>query len=200
MFIIKLKQIKIPALAESLRAGKTIVIPTETCYGLGCDALNADAVNRVFRIKERSDDKPVLMIVSGIAMAEDYLQWDGSLEKIALKYWPGPLTVVGKIKAGVILPNGLMGPDNEVAVRVSGDSFVGAIVQELNRPLVSTSANLAGAPSPYSFQEVLTGFENKVNRPDIVIDAGDLPVTPPTTIIRVVDGRISVIRQGELKI
>lgn len=198
MIIVKKDEISIGEIVTILKEGKTIVYPTETCYGLGGDATNSEAVKMIFKIKERKDTKPVLMIVSDVEMAKNYLEWNDTLEKIASKYWPGALTIVSKIKAGVSLPDGLVGENNEIAVRVSSYSFVASLTKELDYPIVSTSANIAGEPNPYFFQDVLTAFEGKTYQPDAVIDAGNLPNNPPSTIIRVEENNISVIRQGEL--
>ena len=81
---------------EYLKAGKTIVFPTETSYGLGCDAANQEAVNKIFKIKGRKSDKPLLVVVPTIEMAKKYLVWNNLLEDLASRYWPGPLTLVGK--------------------------------------------------------------------------------------------------------
>lgn len=198
MIIVKKDECRISEIVAILKEGKTIVYPTETCYGLGCDATNAEAVKNVFKIKERKDTKPVLVIVSDVAMAKDYLEWNDTLEKIAIKYWPGTLTIVSKLRTGVSLPDGVVGENNEVAIRVSSYPFVVSIVKELGRPLVSTSANVAGGSNPYAFQDVLLAFEGKTYQPDIFVDAGDLPINSPSTIIRVENDDVSIIRQGEL--
>lgn len=198
MFILKKDEISISDIVANLKEGKTIVYPTETCYGLGCDATNSEAVKMIFKIKERKDTKPVLMIVSDVAMIKDYLEWNDTLEKIAIKYWPGTLTIVSKLRTGVSLPDSVVGENNEVAIRVSSYPFVVSIVKELGRPLVSTSANVAGNPNPYVFQDALSAFEGKTYQPDIFVDAGDLPINSPSTIIRVENNNVSIIRQGEL--
>lgn len=82
-----------------LLAGKTIVFPTETSYGLGCDATNQAAVDRIFKIKGRGSDKPLLVVVPTVEMAKKYLRWSPIIEKISARYWPGPLTVVGLYSA-----------------------------------------------------------------------------------------------------
>ena len=81
---------------EFLKKGKTMVFPTETSYGLGCDATNQEAVDKIFKIKGRKNDKPLLVVVPNVEMAKKYLVWNDLLEDLSKKYWPGPLTVVGK--------------------------------------------------------------------------------------------------------
>ena len=79
-----------------LKSGKTVIFPTETCYGLGCDATNQSAVDRIFQIKGRRQDKPLLIVVPNVEMAKEYLEWTLLLEELAIKHWPGALTIVGK--------------------------------------------------------------------------------------------------------
>jgi len=90
-----LTECNLAQIVVELLNGKTVVFPTETSYGLGCDATNQEAVDRIFKIKERRGDKPLLVVVPTVAMAKKYLVWNNLLEKIASKYWPGAVTVVG---------------------------------------------------------------------------------------------------------
>ena len=83
---------------EYLESGKTVVFPTETSYGLGCDATNQSAVDMIFKIKGRKSDKPLLVVVPTIEMAKEYIEWSSLLEKLSKLYWPGALTVVGKVR------------------------------------------------------------------------------------------------------
>ena len=93
--------------------GKVLVFPTETSYGLGCDATNQESVDKIFKIKGRTDDKPLLVVVDSIESAKKYLHWNETLEKLAQKYWPGPLTIVGEY-AGENLAKGVVGKDNTI--------------------------------------------------------------------------------------
>lgn len=182
-----------------LRTGATLVYPTETCYGLGCDATNADAVARVFAIKKRQGNKPVLMVMPNVEMLIEYVEWNETLENLAQKYWPGPLTVVAPLKAGVKLPPGVVGEDGTIAFRVTSHPLPVALAQALGRPLVSTSANLAAHASPYEFAAVISMFATQLIQPDILIDAGALPHRSPTTIVRLgAAGEIEILRQGDL--
>ncbi len=83
-------------IVSELLNGKTLVFPTETSYGLGCDATNQEAVDRIFKIKGRRNNKPLLVVVPTVEMARRYVMWNELLEKIASKYWPGAVTVVGE--------------------------------------------------------------------------------------------------------
>jgi len=177
--------------------GKVLVFPTETSYGLGCDATNQETVDKIFKIKGRSDDKPLLVVVDSIETAKKYLRWNETLEKLAQKYWPGPLTIVGEY-AGGNLANGVVGKDNTVAVRVSAYPLIQSITQKIQRPLVATSANLAGEPSLFDSTEIINVFINQVEQPDIILNYGVLPKSEPTTLVNVVGDRVGVLRQGKI--
>lgn len=198
MQIIPQQNIIISDIVAALREGKAIVYPTETCYGLGCDATNAAAVNRVFQIKQRQEGKSVLMVMSDISMAKRYVAWTTKLEELAEKYWPGPLTIVASLINGHELAPGAVRDDRTIAFRVSGHPLAQELCGSLDRPLVSTSANIAAQESPYDSESVISMFGNKAVQPDIFIDAGELPHNTPSTIVRVVGVHVEVLRQGEL--
>ena len=183
---------------SSLRDGQTIVYPTETCYGLGCDATNEAAVNQIFAIKQRPLVKPLLVVGADAGMMMDYVEWGTTLEALANKYWPGPLTVVAPIKVGVRLPTGIIGPANTLAFRVTSHPIAAEISRRLGKPIVSTSANLADLGSPYDGAAVIAMFQNSEPKPDIIIDAGELPYRSPSTIVKILNGKVAVLRQGEV--
>lgn len=187
-----------------IQSGKTVIFPTETSYGLGCDATNQEAVNKIFKIKGRSNDKPLLVVVPNVEMAKKYLVWNETLKKIAAIYWPGPVTVVGEVKSNQTTDNnlatGVISKDNTIAIRVTADPFLQSITEKLGQPLVATSANIADAGDIYRASDILTMFEKRKEQPDIVLDYGQLPKRPPTTIVSVVENEIKILRQGEVKI
>lgn len=200
MEIIKIAEADIKEIAARLKDGVTIVYPTETCYGLGCDATNPEAVERIFAIKERREDKPLLVVVPDLASILEYVEWNPLLGRLADKYWPGPLTVVVPVKAGTKLPPGVVGSDHTIAFRVTSHPLAEAISRELGSPLVSTSANISGGVNPYDSAAVTGAFADKPTSPDILIDAGMLPQQLPSTIVKLDGDAVKVIRQGELVI
>lgn len=197
MNIIPLQDVDLDDLAKELLAGKTIVYPTETSYGLGCSALDDSAVKNVFAIKRRQQTKTVLMVVPDVAMAQRYVLWSEDIDRLAETYWPGPLTIVAPVHPDAHFPDGIV-RDGTVAFRVTSHPFASELSRAMNLPLVSTSANIAGEKSPYDITEVLAAFTRQEIQPDIVIDAGDLPERAPSTIVHVQEGNITVLRQGEL--
>lgn len=200
MKVIKDVESSISEIVDALKQGKSIVYPTETCYGLGCDATNVDAVARIFDIKKRQKDKPVLVVAGDIALMREYIEWNETLQQLADRYWPGPLTVVADVNLENILPAGVVGDDGTVAFRITNHPLAARLSEELGGPIVSTSANIASLESPYDIESVLHMFQDVDDQPDMVIDAGTLPHHSPSTIVRVEDGDITVLRQGEIVI
>ncbi len=177
--------------------GKVLVFPTETSYGLGCDATNQEAVARIFKIKGRVEDKPLLIVVDSIESAKKYLKWNDKIENLAKKYWPGSLTIVGEY-GGENLADGIISKDGTIAVRVSAYPLFKSIIEKIGRPLVATSANLADEPSLFDPVKIAQVFENKADQPDIILNYGILSTMPATTIVSVVGNEIKIIRQGSV--
>src|SRR3989338_4670011 len=107
MNVIKQTDVDIATLVKQLKDGGTIVYPTETCYGLGCDAMNGTAVERVYALKGRPKDKPLIVIAASVDMLRAFVEVSPAFEQIARKYWPGALTIVAPIKMGVVFPQGI---------------------------------------------------------------------------------------------
>jgi L-threonylcarbamoyladenylate synthase len=197
MKIIKIADLDIEKVVDFLKNSKIIVYPTETCYGLGADAFDHKAVEKIFKIKNRNLEKSLILVISDLKMIIDYVEWNDKLEMLAKKYWPGPLTLVAKVKKN-IFPKGIVSKDNTIAFRISNHPFVLDLCKKFNSPIISTSANLSLAKNPYSIKEIQESFINKKEKPDLIIDAGELDLNNPSTIASVVDDKIIILRQGEL--
>lgn len=197
MYLIPQENLNTDTIVSALKAGKTIVYPTETCYGLGCDATNTEAVEKIFAIKQRQEGKSVLVIVSDIEMVKRYVLWTPKLQELADKFWPGPLTVVADLINGHELAPGVI-RDGSIAFRVTDHPLVQELCKKLDGPIVSTSANISAQESPYDIESVLTMFEGKTCQPDIIIDGGELPHRSPSTIVKITGEYVEVLRQGEL--
>lgn len=177
--------------------GQVLVFPTETSYGLGCDATNQIAVDKIFKIKGRGDDKPLLVVVDSIESAKKYLLWNETLEKLSQKYWPGPITIVGEC-TGNNLASGVVGKDGTLAVRVTNFELLKSITEKIGRPLVATSANLAGQENLYDSQKIIEIFSAQTDQPDIVLNYGQLATNSPTTLVSVINNNLKILRQGKL--
>jgi len=198
MDVVQIQDISAEALMARLKDGATMVYPTETCYGLGCDATNASVVQKIFSIKHRQKDKPLLTLMADKEMAMRFVVWSERLNTLADRYWPGPLTVVASVLPDVGLPEGVVADDGTIAFRITDHPFAEDVCRALGSPLVSTSANISDMGSPYDIAEVRRMFEGQTDQPDIIIDAGPLPHRAPSTIVRVVGDQVEVLRQGEV--
>lgn len=199
-----LTECNLAQLVVDILAGQTVVFPTETSYGLGCDATNQESVNKIFLIKGRPSDKPLLVVVPNIEMAKKYVVWNDTLEKIAQNYWPGALTVVGSYQLPATsyhtLARGVVSKDNTVAIRVTANPLLQSITEKMGRPLVATSANISNAGDLYSSAAAIEMFKDCGVQPDIILNFGELTKNPPSTIVGIVDGKAAILRQGSVKI
>jgi L-threonylcarbamoyladenylate synthase len=135
-----------------LRSGGIILYPTDTIWGLGCDATNADAVKRIYAIKQRGDIKSLIILVNSVAMLTRYVDSPPEVALSMAELAVSPLTIV--YDRGRNLAEGVAASDNSVGVRICADSFCDDLITALRKPIVSTSANFSGAPAPSVFDEV----------------------------------------------
>ena len=174
-----------------LEKGGVVIYPSASSYGIGCDATNATAAERVREIKGRSASKGMLVLVSDLKMAKTYGIIDHYAESLCKRYMPGPLTLIVP-KHGRKIPDEV---NKDFAFRIAVHPLAAKLVCAFGKPIVSTSANLSGNAPIYSIAEVRRQFANKV---DLILDAGDLPETEPSTIVDVKNRKI--IRKGQLDI
>lgn len=178
--------------------GKTLVFPTETSYGLGCDATNQSAVDRIYAIKGRRPDKPLLVVVPSIEAAKEIIDWNEKIDAFASKHWPGPLTIVGKYLGKKNLAKGVVSSESTVAVRVTAHPLLTSITEKIQRPLVATSANISDTGDIYEGEKIIQQFSDRDEQPDIFFNYGVLPKQQPTTIVRIHDTKVEILRQGEI--
>ena len=184
-----------------LKSGGIVVYPTETTYGIGCDATNVDAVDRIFAMKGRPSAKGVTALLPKDEWGDRIgLVWPPALRALAERHWPGPLNIVlPAVMPSEIIPAYLT--NGTLAVRRSSHPIANALVDALGVPLVSTSANISGEPELYSAQEIYDRFSLQPIQPDIIFDYGVLPKRAPSTLIAWDDTRgVVVLRQGEVKV
>ncbi len=180
-----------------LRSGGLILFPTETTYGAGVDAMNPDAVSKLLKYKARREGKPLSIAVTNIEMAEQYVKVNDAAKHIYERFLPGPVTVVSQGK-GVVAP-GVESEFGTLGVRIPDYALVLDMVQQLGKPITATSANASGEKRPYKIQDVLDNVsEKQKSLIDLVIDAGELPHNPPSTVIDTTLSTPVVFRQGEV--
>lgn len=135
-----------------LRRGGTLLYPTDTVWGIGCDATDESAVNEVFRIKKRSDAKAMLVLADSVGMVREYVEVIPEAALQILEVNDEPLTIIYPGARG--LASSLTADDGSIGIRITSEPFSKALVKALGRPLVSTSANLAGQPPPVNFSGI----------------------------------------------
>ena len=168
---------------ELIGQGKVIVYPTDTVYGLVCDATNKKAIQRLFKIKKRPLKKSIPIFVKDIKMAKKFAKIDKKQERFLRKSWPGKITTILKSEIQN-LKFKIYGVDKRtIALRIPNQKLVLGLLKEINKPLSGTSANVSDRPASTKIKEVLKQFENQKYQPDLVIDAGNLPKSKPSTIL-----------------
>jgi L-threonylcarbamoyladenylate synthase len=137
---------------NALRAGGVILYPTDTIWGLGCDATNAEAVRKIYAIKQRAENKSLIILVNSPGMLERYVDNPPEVALQLAELSEAPLTIV--YDRGRSLAEGVASTDGSVGVRVCADPFCDELITGLRKPLVSTSANISGAAAPAIFDEI----------------------------------------------
>ncbi len=177
---------------EVLRNGGTILYPTDTIWGIGCDATNAKAINKIYKIKVRSPQKSLILLAENASMIKEYLE---NLPEIALEVldtYKEPLTIIYEKARN--LPRNLVPDDGTIAIRVPRDEFCLQLIRLLGKPITSTSANVSGDPSPVSFSKVSSEIKEAV---DYICTTNQTVVNSPkpSTIIKINDdGQMNIIR------
>jgi len=169
-----------------LKQGGTIIYPTETSYGLGCDGTNPRAVRKIFKIKKRNFRKNLTYIVPSVEIAEKYGIITKIDKKIIKKFMPGNITLVVKSR------NKKFG--KEFAFRISSNKFANNLALKFMKPIVATSANISGNESLYNIDEIKKIFLGKA---DLIIDSGNLKRRKPTIVLDLFDG-VNIRREGAI--
>jgi tRNA threonylcarbamoyl adenosine modification protein (Sua5/YciO/YrdC/YwlC family) len=181
--------------AEKLRAGEVLGIPTDTFYGLAADPFNLHAVDRIYEIKSRSRHKPLSLLIESVDQAAD-MAWPlpEIFYLLARRFWPGPLTII--VKADTKLPLKVTANTGNVALRVPAAEVPLAIVRSAGLPITATSANLHGEMECASAMQVRDQLGDCLS---IIVDGGQAPGVMPTTIIDLTgDGGWRVLRHGAI--
>lgn len=171
---------------------QTFLYPTDTTFGLGCDAMNPELIRKIYRIKNRPDSKSLIILVESEARLQSLvdvssLAWD--LIDLSEK----PLTIIYDNPRN--LPKELIAPDNTIAIRLTKDPFCKKLIGKLNSPIVSTSVNLSGEPTPTSFDQISQKIKDEV---DYIFPETEkfIPKFTASSIIKLsTDGKVKIIRE-----
>lgn len=189
----------IQAAVETLKKGGLLVFPTETMYGIGADATNQEAIDKVLAYKARREGKPLSIAVSSQEMAAEYVEVNAVAKNLYETFLPGPLTVVskgrGKVARGVESETGTLG------VRIPDYPLVLEIVKVFGKPITATSANASYKKRPYSINDILNNISAKQRGlVDLILDAAQLPKREPSTVVDTTLNEKVVLRQGDIKL
>ncbi len=178
--------------AAILRKGGIILYPTDTVWGIGCDATNEVAVQKIFKLKQRSESKSMIVLVAEPHQAEFYADVP-DVAKDLVEFAEKPLTVIYPKAKG--LAKSIIAEDGTIGIRAVKDEFCKQLIHALHRPVVSTSANISGQPAPANFREISEEIKARV---DYVVNLrqDEVKRTAPSQIIKIgLNGEIEIIRK-----
>ena len=177
---------------EALKAGQIILYPTDTVWGLGCDATDSAAIDRIYRLKQRDDHKSMIVLIADKRAVLRYTAGPDPAVFDLMEQADRPTTVI--LEGALGLPENLIGENGSIAMRLVRDPFCKALVKRLGKPLVSTSANLSGAPTPGTFAEISLPIRQGVDY-TVPYRQNDRRPAVPSRIVRLRnDGTLEVIR------
>jgi tRNA threonylcarbamoyl adenosine modification protein (Sua5/YciO/YrdC/YwlC family) len=186
----------IAKVVDSLHSGQVVALPTDTFYGLAVDPVNLHAVDRIYEIKSRARHKPLSLLIDEVAQAYELArQLDTAFDRLAEKFWPGPLTII--VKAGSKLPLRVTANTGNVALRIPEAAIPRAVVAKLGLPITATSANLFGLPECTYANGVRDQLGNKI---PLIVDGGPTARSTATTIVDLSGGGNSwmILREGAI--
>lgn len=171
-----------------------VILPTETVYGIGSNALSSSAVRNIYNAKRRPINKPLSIIVANKKQIEDYAIIQNDVErKIIDNFMPGPLTII--LKKNNNIPNIVTAGNDTIGIRIPANKICTKLLNECGVPLVASSANISGEPCGTNIRILKKDFERTV---DIFINGGPSKLGQPSTIVQVIDGELNILREGQI--
>ncbi len=187
---------KIEEAANCIKQGGIILFPTETVYGIGANALNKNAVNKIFKAKGRASDNPLIVHICNLDMLNDLVQGIGEIEeKLINNFWPGPLTIIFNRKECV--PNNVTAGLETVGIRMPSNKIAKKLIELANLPIAAPSANISGKPSGTKIEDIIDELDGKV---DYILDAGMVDIGVESTVVRVVENKVHILRPGKITV
>lgn len=183
----------IEKLATAILDGQVIVIPTETVYALSCNAYNEASCKKIYEIKKRPTDKHLIVLVSSYEMLNKIIEPPTILEqKIMNKFWPGPLTIIFNKKKNSSIAKFIA--EEQIAIRMTSHDLVRKIIEKANVPIVAPSANISQKETGTKIATIKKDLKDV----DYVFDDGDISSSVTSTIIKVEEDKIKVLREGKI--
>lgn len=186
--------VKIKDAALVISKGGLVLFPTETVYGIGANGLDINAVRKIYQAKGRSSDNPLILHISNMDMLQK-IAYDISEEEYKLMdaFWPGPFTIILKKKE--LVPNIVTGGLDTVAVRMPANKIANKLIQYSNTPIAAPSANVSGKPSGTCIEDI---YDELADKMDYIIDGGRCDVGLESTVVRVINGKVKILRPGKI--
>ena len=182
--------------AQIIKNGGLVIFPTETVYGIGANGLDKNAIKKIYEAKQRPLNKPISLLVSNIGMIESVAKDITDIEyAIIKKFFPGPLTIILKKKK--IVPDVLTAGSDTIGIRMPANNIALNLINYAGVPIATPSANISGKPSGTNLNDIMKDFAGKVN---CFIDDGPSKIGLASTIVKVVDGKVHILRQGSISI
>ena len=185
-------QTEIENTLATLKRGGLILYPTDTVWGIGCDATNADAIDKIYALKKRAESKSMICLVHDFKMLNQFVEEIPEVAYDILKYAAKPTTII--YDDPIRIATNIIASDNSLAFRVVKDQFCEKLLRKFRKPIVSTSANISGKATPLSFAEISDEIKNGV---DYVVNFNQKEKrgTPSAIIKLTLDGMVKVIRE-----
>ena len=181
---------------QVLENGGLVVYPTETCYGIGADATNQEAISKLLQYKTRREGKPLSVVLAEKDRIGEYVELNEMAENIYDNYLPGPITVVAKSLEKVA--EGVESESKTLGIRVPDYDLILEISKNFRKPFTATSANMSYKPKPYSVDQLFKNLpEKKKNLIDLVIDGGELPKNETSTVLDTTLNTMNILRDGK---
>jgi len=192
-----MKQYDLKSLSNILSNGGVGIFPTDTVYGIGCNAFDDLAIKKLFDYKKRDLSKPINVLISNTLMLNKLVDNISDIEqKLINNFWPGALTIVFKKNPNVsnLLTAGL----DSIGVRMPNNQICLELIDNVGLPLATSSANISNEPPiAYINENLIKNFNNKV---DFILDFGKIDTSIPSTIVRVDDDKINILREGPISL
>lgn len=180
--------------AEAIKQGKLVLFPTETVYGIGANALDEEAVKKIYEAKGRASDNPLIAHISNLDMLKKLVKEIGNLEeKLIENFWPGPLTII--FNKTEIVPNIITAGLETVAIRMPSNEIAKRLIEYSGVPIAAPSANVSGKPSGTIVEDILQELDGKV---EYIIDGGKVDIGLESTVIRVIKNKVHILRPGKI--
>ena len=187
---------KIKEAAMSIKEGNIVLFPTETVYGIGANALDEKAVNKIFEAKGRASDNPLIVHICNLEMLNSLVQEVGKIEKKLINnFWPGPLTIIFNRKE--CIPNNVTAELETVGIRMPSNEIARRLIELSNLPIAAPSANVSGKPSGTKIEDIIDELDGKV---DYILDSGMVDIGVESTVVRVVNNKVHILRPGKITV